>query len=124
MVQTKSLLIGIVFGVLLAITVHYFFIEDNKESTEIQVAKVIKELENKKLEVVELRVRLASERRLSEKAINESLARYDSIENLSKARDKKYKDELNRLKTFTIKQLEDEAEEIYRRVMLADSTGR
>jgi hypothetical protein len=76
--------------------------------------KLRKELQNKEIELIEVRRGLAIERRGYRKLIERSALRYDSLEKAKQIEDWNYRREIGRLKGKTLKQLEDEAERIYR----------
>jgi predicted RNase H-like nuclease (RuvC/YqgF family) len=73
-----------------------------------------KELETEKKNVLELRKGLSEERRKFEREINLSLARIDSLNAIHSERESHYQKQIRDLKKRTVRQLEDEAEAIYR----------
>jgi Tfp pilus assembly protein PilO len=93
--------------------------ESSIESEVIQREneKLRKELLRKITEVINLRNINAANRKLLEKEIEKSVFRYDSLEKVSRARQAKLLLEIRKLKTSTVKELEDEAERIYNSVV-------
>lgn len=73
-----------------------------------------KNLEVEKRNVIEYRRGMAEERRVFSQEINKSNLRYDSLERIMKIRESVYIKDIMRLKGRSLKQLEDEAERIYR----------
>lgn len=73
-----------------------------------------KENTKKEVEIWEVRRGLAKERDDFQRKINRAMVKYDSLEALSKSREARLLIEIRRLKSSTVKQLEDEAERIYR----------
>lgn len=91
----------------------------HQSSTEIAIRlaeneKLRKESVKKQIELLELRRVLAHERELFQSEINKSHTRYDSLETISRSRQARLLLEIRRLKSSTVKELEDEAELIYR----------
>ena len=71
------------------------------------------ELELEKSNVIQLRTGLSSERARFRREITKSILREDSIRQRNVQREIKLQREINRLKTSTVKELENEAERIY-----------
>ena len=118
----KGLLTNIRFGLIAWLVIIFIGgILLGRNARHIKYEKALKEqeilrknLEAEKRNVMEYRREMAEERRVFSQEINKSNLRYDSLERIMKIRESVYIKDIMRLKGRSLKQLEDEAERIYR----------
>lgn len=102
-----------IIGLILGFTLGKHLSSEEADKVLEENKKLRKELNKNIAEVVLLRKGLAKERQAFSIEINKSIARYDSLETVSRNRQAKLLLEIRRLKMSTVKELEDEAERIY-----------
>lgn len=109
-----SLLAVVILGIIIGVA---FGRHQGSNEIAIQLREneiLRKEIAKKEVEVMEVRRGLAQERTLFELRIRESHTRYDSLVAVSRSRQAKLLQEIKRLKNSTVKELENEADSIYR----------
>jgi len=83
--------------------------EDQLRENEL----IREKLKRQMYSVDSLRIAISEQRKVYEERITESMARYARLQGELQKNEARFQKEINRLKTSTVKDLEDEAERIY-----------
>lgn len=112
--QIKSFASGIIIGIVLSVVFSYFAIKPSLDDLKQNNNKLQNELIIKNDSIQSLRVALTITRINSQKKIVELDSKIDSILEASSKEKIKLSKEITKLKTKTLKELEDEAERVYK----------
>lgn len=112
--QIKSFTSGIIIGIVLSVVFSYFAIKPSLDNLKKSNNKLQNELIIKNDSIQSLRVALTITRINSQKKIVELDSKIDSILEASSKEKIKLSKEITKLKTKTLKELEDEAERVYK----------
>lgn len=107
---TLTLIIVVVIGIVAAIVVSHLGQQLNNDEDKEELRR---ELAAEQKNIMILRMNLSHERKFFQTQINKSVARYDSLELVSKSQKAKLLLEIKRLKSSTVKELENEADSLY-----------
>lgn len=113
-IQIKSFTSGIIIGIVLCVVFSYFTIKPSLDNLKENNNKLQKEIIIRNDSIQSLREDLVLIRINSQKKIVELDSKIDSILEVSTKEKIKLSKEITKLKTKTLKELEDEAERVYK----------